>query len=416
MKLLTKINLQFLAFSGLAFLALGIALFFVISYVIYQEADEKLMDTAVVVQKQLEQGAPLPAFAPFIEVNEIPSQPEHHFFANTRMHSISEHEKEDYREINLIKHINGKTYKIIVRESRLESDDLIESIIGLVGVALLGLVICLFLLNYAANRSVWKPFYHNLNVLQNFSLQSMQPVTLQPSAIAEFDTLNRAINGLIDKVIADYQMLKHFSEDAAHELQTPLSIMQAKLESMHNMNTLSSEQAEIIQSLYATVNRMIKLNRNLVLLTKVENRQFHGEKTIHINEALSTKLTDFNELIELKLLNVETQFEADCTVTMNTDLLDILLTNLLSNAINHTQGGGTIAIQITSDTLAICNTAQQPFAEPDKIFNRFYKENPESKSTGLGLAIVKKICDTHAIQINYQFSASQHCFVLNFPL
>ncbi|MCA9731304.1 HAMP domain-containing histidine kinase [candidate division KSB1 bacterium] len=416
MKLLTQINLQFLAFSVAVMLALGIGVFYAVTYVVNEETAEKLENSALLVQQQIEQGASYPSFPPFIEVSEITEQPQATVFADTSLRSISEEEMEDYRTLTLVRNIRNTTYKITIRESKLEAESLIQNIFLFVGLSLFGLVVCLSFLNFFINRSVWKPFYNNLRQIQDFSLQSLKPVALQASRITEFSVLNEAITALIGRVLADYQVLVNFTENAAHELQTPLSIMRVKLESLLNISTMTREQSEIVQSLFASVNRLAKLNSSLVLLTKVENQQFQGTEVIQIKHAFESKLLEFQELIDLKKLTVKCEFTTDFAFEMNSQLCDILLTNLFSNAINHNFAGGALNIKTDKNIFSMCNTIESPLVNPDKIFDRFYKENPASKSSGLGLAIVKKICDSHQIEIHQECVENTLCFTLHFLL
>jgi signal transduction histidine kinase len=240
------------------------------------------------------------------------------------------------------------------------------------------------------------------------------PLTLTNTGISEFDELNAVITALTDKVISDYKTLKQFSEDASHELQTPLSIIRAKVESLLNMHHPTLEQTEIIQSIYSSVERLSKLSRSLVLLTKVENRQFRDIQQINLKESIQHRLFEFQELIQLKKLKVKTQFADDGMIHMSPSLADILINNLISNAINHNLVGGIIEIELFEHEFIICNSGEKQLETPEKIFERFHKQNQASKSIGLGLAIVKKICDTHNMKVSYSFKVDRHCFRLEF--
>lgn len=414
MKLIHKINIQYFVFSLIIMMVFTVAIYYSFSYILSEELDEKLLTTCNWVQQYIEGENQLPSFEPFILIDEIETHSEHRLFSDTTLTIDFENEPEEFRQLETIKKINNFTYRIIIRESKLESDELLGNIAGLASLALLVLAGSLFIINYLINRSVWIPFYKNLNLVRQFSLQELSPITLISTRISEFENLNEVIKVLIEKVISDYNTLKQFSEDASHELQTPLSIIRAKLESLIDTNNLTESQSEIIQSIYSSVERLSKLNKSLVLLTKVENRQFTDRQEIKLKESIQNRLAEFQELINLKKLILKTSFVDGFRINMSPSLADILINNLLSNAINHNSYGGMIEIRLIKKEFIICNSGEKQFENQEKIFERFYKVNQSSKSIGLGLAIVKKVCDTHNIKVSYAFSENKHCFSLKF--
>ena len=414
MKLLKKINRRYLFFSIIVLVFFGVAINYVIAFLFAEELDEKLIDTQARIQRLIEEGNDIPALEPFINVQELPGGTEGAFFLNTLIEDPVDKELEEYRQLTVVKEINGEVYQIVVRESQLETADMLENI-GIVTVlALLVMISALFFINKYIARSVWLPFNENLKLMQKFSVNDLSPLKLKHTGISEFDNLNKILTSLTEKVVSDYKALKQFSEDAAHELQTPLATIRAKLESLINSNKLTSKQAEIIQSVYSSVDRLTKLNKSLILLTKIENRQFTDVVKIDMKAFIQNKLIEFEELIELKNLQVKSSFARETTIEMSQILADILINNLISNAINHNTTGGGIAIELLDKELSICNSGERRLAAPEKIFARFFKDNPSSKSIGLGLAIVKKICDTQRFQIEYSFSEKKHCFRLTF--
>jgi len=415
MKLVHKLNIRYLQFSVLIIFLFVVMLYAVLSYVITEEVDEKLLTTQNMIRHRIG-SAPLQSIEPFIIVDETEVAEPFFVFSDTTIYNPINNDKETYRQLCSVIRLNGKYYKIIVRESKLDSDDLLESIAGLAAAVLCLLVASLFVINYLINRSVLKPFYKDLERVKKFSLHDMTPIELSKSEITEFDHLNQSIVALTDRVITDYKILKQFSENASHELQTPLAIIRTKLEKLINTNDLSSKQLETIQAINGAVDRLVRLNKSLILLTKVENDQFTDVRDIHLAGFIRDALELIQELIDLKNLDVKTNLNEQCTIKMSATLLEILINNLLANAVHHTKAGGAVDIQLKTNELVIKNSGYKKLDNPDKIFERFYKVNPASHSIGLGLSIVNKICETQGFQISYEFEKNRHIFRLLFSL
>lgn len=179
-----------------------------------------------------------------------------------------------------------------------------------------------------------------------------------------------------------------------------------------NEPDLTQQHAEAVGKIYDSVRRLSKLNKELVLLMKIENKQFPVSGTVNLSHVFDNKIAEFAELIELKNLSIETNFANNFEVEMPGLLAEILANNLLMNSINHNLKDGKIIIETDDSFLKISNSGNAAIARPEMLFNRFYKENVSSNSVGLGLAIVKKICDNYSLSIDYSFSENAHTFTL----
>jgi signal transduction histidine kinase len=265
----------------------------------------------------------------------------------------------------------------------------------------------LFLINRRLNKTVWKDFEFNLGVLKKFSFKDAEGIKLKKTNIQEFDELNKSITELTNKLLSDYQALKDFTENASHEIQTPVSIISVNLEEMLQHN-IPEQTFQLIVNTQQTLKRLSDLNKHLLLLTKIENRQFSSDEEIDISSYIESKIEEFTPLIKSKNLKVKVTTDGVFQVKMSPELVDILLNNLLSNAVKYNSINGNIYIEISKSELKICNSGASNKLTNETIFNRFTKEN--SQSYGLGLAIVKQICVTHNIEINY-LKKNIHCFV-----
>ncbi len=390
----------------------GIAIYFTLSVIINRQSDERLLENLKTVEKQLIQAPGTTFFEPVAKVQKTGITKESVIFSDTLIYNDDEKEYEEYRQINAVKNIGGDYYHIVLRKSKIESEDflLTLALVTILGTILLWLI--LFVINRRIAKSLWEPFFSNLKIIEQFSATAQEPLKLKSSGILEFDQLNDAITSLTQHIINDFQNQKQFSEDVSHELQTPLAIITARLESLLNNPELNDQISEVLKSIFASVRRLSKLNKELILLRKIENNQFETEVQTNLKTIVAEKLDEFSELISLKKLNLETEITGDFVVPVSPTLAEILVNNLLSNSINHNLAGGKIRIETSNNQLLFSNSATTGIADPEKLFNRFYKADPSSNSVGLGLAIVKKICDLNGLKVLYSFKNEMHNFAV----
>jgi signal transduction histidine kinase len=209
-------------------------------------------------------------------------------------------------------------------------------------------------------------------------------------------------------VISDYQSLKRFTEDASHEIQTPLAVIQSKLETLMQYPDLKKEEAELINSAYIYTLRISKLSQTLLLLTKIANDQFPEKKTINLSELLEEKINIFEDQILEKSLSLTREIESECFFESDFFLAESLLINLIGNAVKHSIAGGFINIKLDKIHLEISNRAKPSQVSSSKLFDRFYKSDKSSDSPGLGLAIVKEICRLNKWDIKYELEDDLH--------
>jgi two-component system OmpR family sensor kinase len=411
MRLLQHINRQYFIYSSVILMILGISLYIGLKLIIYEETDEKLENTYKQVERNIKQKQELIKLEPFISVELTESAEERQFFSDTIFYPEA-NELETYRQLTVIKSIGEHTYRITLRESALESEDLLETLIVVILASLALLLVLLFYLNSRISRSVWIPFNKNIEELKKFSLQSKEAFRPEESNILEFQELNKTLKVLTDKVMSDYQTLKKFAEDASHEIQTPLAVIRSKVEALLDEGNLSPQQTDKIQAIYQSVNRLTRMNKELLLLTKIENRQFAEPEDISLKTCIRQQIEHFSELITMKAIKLNFRDHDEWNLHCDRSLIEILLGNLFSNAINHNQQGGEIEITLENEQLEISNTGTKSIENAHRIFDRFYKET-DTGSTGLGLSIVRQICIVLNLQIDYNFSGNRHHFIVH---
>ena len=163
-----------------------------------------------------------------------------------------------------------------------------------------------------------------------------------------------------------------------------------------------------IQTVYEAAGRLSKLNQSLLLLTKIDNQQFQTKEPINLSQTIENQIINFEDFITGKQISITKNLDTAVELSINPNLLDILISNLLINSIKHNLRNGTISVVLTHKKLTIQNTGKPLVNSPNDFFGRFKKHNTESDSLGLGLAIVKKICDTNNLKIDYQYQNNLH--------
>lgn len=331
-------------------------------------------------------------------------------FESTAVAFETTQEKEPVRQLLFPITVSGELYTAIVRKSQEEAEDLIRLIFFVTAVIFILLLLIIAFVNRFILFKLWQPFYNTLQQLTSFNVNDSQSMHLVGSKVDEFNELNTSVIKMADRVTNEFNSLKSFTENASHEMQTPLAVINSKLDLLIQHSNKS--QAEQLQAIYDSVGRLNKLNQTLLLLTKIDNRLYPMAEEITIKKLLEQKLQQLEDLIQSREITVTTHLE-NVRLHMNYDLADILLNNLLNNAIKHNIKGGTIECILTNDHLLITNTGLVNSFDDADIFDRFQK-GAHSDGTGLGLAVVKQICVASHFSISYKYELNLHHIQLNF--
>ena len=284
------------------------------------------------------------------------------------------------------------------------------------------------------SKYILAPFKRTIRVIQSFDLKQKTAIRLPDTQTSEFRELNEFLQKMTEKAREDYRSLKEFTENTSHELQTPTAIIRGKLDLLMESD-IRDEQAILIAETQNALERLSRIHSSLTLLTKLENHEYEANITVCISQLTRETLNSFEELIQLKSLTLLTTIAEKIYVPLHPSLADLLLTNLIGNAIRHNvppapfagdgsemdaeegfggQGGGLIQVSLTRDGLIVVNTGRQPQVPTTELFERFKKGNSGSDSIGIGLAIVRQICDLSHFTIDYQYRDGFHCLAVGF--
>ena len=269
--------------------------------------------------------------------------------------------------------LSGKIYKAFISKSQEATEDLIELIVLITLAIVLLLLIVLFVINRFVLNKLWHPFNDTLKELQQFNISSTTGLQLNDNNITEFRELNKAVTTMSNRVVSDYAALKSFTENASHEIQTPLAVINSKIELLMQAENFTGTQLHDFFTIQEEVNRLSKLNKSLLLLTKIENDQFHQSELVDLNRIVDHYLDKYEELIASKKIALTKKLEGKCEINMNEAMAQVLISNLINNAIKHNKDNGSIGVSINDHQLIVSNTGQSLTAHPDELFERFKK-------------------------------------------
>lgn len=310
--------------------------------------------------------------------------------------------------------LNGQYYELKVANSMVEEDDLIKALFYDIVWLYISLIIGIIFINNWVLKKLWKPFYNFLYQLKKYRLGTTQTFPKVKTKTKEFADLQMAVNTLLKHTTEAYEQQKQFIGNASHELQTPLAVATNKLELLVENGNLQNNQAERIAEVMGIIQRLIKLNKSLLLLTKIENKQFFNNKLVSLNEIVRNNVSELDEIAIFKKVKVEVIETAALSVKMDKLLANVIISNLLKNAIFYNVPNGKVLVEIAEKTIKISNSGNSQKLNENLIFARFYKPENNSKGTGLGLAIVKAISDLYGFKVSYSFKGNLHCFQVEF--
>lgn len=420
MKLLSKYNRVNVIATIIVLLLSAIFYYFFIKAALIHQLDKNLKVEEREITDFIKENNQLPEPTNYKDEQEefIPSgnQKINRKFSSIDIFNKEHKENVSYRQLEFPVLVAGNQYKILIRKSQVETEDLIKLILKITLGMVLILLVTLFLINRFFLNKLWKPFNTTLQQIKQFNLSGRNNINLEQSKITEFTELNHAVSIMTNRVSQDYDEIKNFTENASHEIQTPLAIIKSKLELLSQSENLKEEQMNTIQSVYEATNRLSKLNQSLILLTKIDNQQFRESEEVNISILINKHLSNYEELIAAKLITIKKNIEDNVKMNMNETLAEILIANLITNAIKHNIDKGIIEITLTNNRLCISNTGIPLECDPSELFERFKKDKVSSESLGLGLSIVKKICERYGYRINYNYSDLLHTTSINFWL
>ncbi len=418
-KLLHKTQKTYLIYSIITFFIVSPIFYFVTEKLYLDDADETLQlnkqrfDNQILPNFKINDIAIWNSYNPDnLILKTIPLQKDSIF--STIAFSEMEQEDEPYRVFYSAIQIENKPFLYSEKISLLESEDLLISIAILFVILIALLLIGIMMITSLMSKRIWQPFYRLINEIENFEIDKDVVPHFNTSNIEEFNRLNDSVEKLIRKNVEIYNSQREFIDNAAHELQTPLAIFRSKLDLLIQREDITKGQTEIIRAINRNINRLIKLNKNLLILSKIDRNKELDLEECSLKNILEKQVVFFTEQAKSKQINFTLKIDKDISVKANKNLTEILFSNLFLNAIQNNIENGNVQIEMIKNKVRISNSSDKPEISKDKLFNRFAKSNQNQQGNGLGLAIVKKIADQHHWEVAYSFVPSKHTFTIEF--
>ena len=414
MKLFTKYNRINITATIFIFLAGSVAFYFVLDYVLIRQLDASLRSEKQEITEYIQEHQQLPEIQntkeQWIQISKTDLPIEKPLLKTIPVYNKAEAEQEYIRQLSFSVSVNKQNYLVAVNKSETETEELLKLII-LVTISMVAMIL---LFNYLINRrlinAIWKPFYNTIHHIKDYAANK-QALSLSKEPIDEINLLNESLNSMTEQIHKDFYALRSFTENASHEMQTPLAIIRSKVESLYQYTEGKELMMQQLLSIEDACLKLSKLHQSLLLLTKLENKQFVLKESIHLKSILEQKIEERKELFESKQIDLQVR-ATDFEMQLHQHLSEILISNLLNNAIRYTALGGIISIVLNPQTLTISNTAIAGSLDNEKVFSRFYKAS--ESGTGLGLSIIKEICIAAGYVISYRFENETHYFIIYF--
>jgi signal transduction histidine kinase len=416
MKLFTQYSRVNIVASILALMVGSLGYYFTMRYVLIAQLDDTIKVEEAEILDNIRSRGQLPPPSDYHD-QQISYEPAtatvlRHYLNTTRV--VHHRHQEPYRELIFSATAAGRLYTVTIGVSEEATEDLLAMIMTITAGMILLLLGTLFLANRLLLRRLWKPFYQTLEGMRQFNLSSRKPLPIRDTAIDEFRNLDEAARQMTGLILKDYETLKGFTDNASHEMQTPLAIINSRLDLLIQDHELAATHHRPIQAMYDAIGRLRQLNQSLLLLAKIENQQFTRSDSIDMAPLIEEKLAQLEDPLRDRHLVVHKDLDR-LNLPINGYLADILLNNLLINAIRHNQDGGDLSISLRESSLRIANSGPELNFDPTTMFDRFVK-GAHSGGTGLGLAIVRQICENYQFKLSYGYIDQLHTIDIQFPL
>lgn len=321
--------------------------------------------------------------------------------------------KDRFRVLERAFMYNGRPYLLVVESNVEETYETVAIIALITGVFFLILSAGFVLLSRKMSERIWKPFRDTLDKLKGFRIDEGQVAAFTPSDILEFEELNRELERLMARNIEVFRTQKEFTENASHELQTPLAIIQTRLGMLLQSEPISSDQYHLVESANKALARAVRINKDLLLLARIENDQFSAKEAVSMNEEIREIIDLLGQEFLRRSIRLTTSLDDDAIIFSNKFLFTTVIQNLITNALRYCPFGGQVDIFLGKSRFVISNSGSRELNKA-RLFQRFAVLDKDNPSTGIGLALVHTICRQNDWDITYTFASGMHRFEIVF--
>ncbi len=396
MKLLNRAILYYSLAMLLSFAYTGAILFTSIHHLVLKQVTESLLREKDIIRDQLEIADTIPDFSDLfnhqIEVTiykhrVVKSQN----IIDTLLYDTLNHKEMEYRFLVYTDNTSdNKGYMISTSKSIDHEKSLLYEILGIIVILFAVLSLLLIIIIISISNRLWGSFYVTLSNIRKYDVKTSQEFIPVATRITEFAQLNEVLKTLTEKIRSDYLNLKEFSENASHEIQTPLAIIRLRIEQMLQSSDINDELAEHLVSIGQSVSKISRINQALSLISKIENNQYPEISVVNVNQKIEAILSQFHDFILSRKLNVQFDAADEVEIQMNPDLSDFLFSNLMGNAIKHNIDKGWIKISLNQERTNHEQFRQGSGSRYKSAFFPVQKGGTFHRFAGIGIGHCKK--------------------------
>lgn len=280
--------------------------------------------------------------------------------------------------------------------------------------AFLIVAISLFFYDYLITKRLKISMSRFISQIKQGNFESKKSTIIQKYDFVTLAEIPVALSQIVGEIQKDTNEQKRYIENVSHELMTPIAIIRGKLELVIQSDKIESQDLLLISDILSKLERLKRVNESLVLLSKLDNNQYHSSTEVNISAIIEEILNLFEDQIRIKELTIKKIIPNDFIFTMNENLAYILIKNVIKNAVNHSVNNGFINIDSNKNEIIISNAGLILQTSPNKLFERFAIGSETKDSIGLGLSIMLKICVISSIEIDYTHKKGIHTLSLKF--
>jgi signal transduction histidine kinase len=420
MKLLNRTSFRYMILSVPITLVAMFILYFLIRHFNQKHVDELLKsEHKIIIQKsqRIHNYYIEDELSDELFVSQIPKDSVlKESYSTVMVFDTIEDQDEPYRQLETTQLIASKNYHLTIRKSLVENTTLFYSITIVVFAMIIILALSFILLNRLLAERIWSPFHQIISSLGEYQIGNEFKKN-KNLKIDEFRSLDESLFTMTQRINKDYFIQKEFIDIISHEYQTPLSIINNEAEMLLQNENLTENDVQKISTIIEFVGRLAKMNKSLLLLSRIDNKQFEHSVKISLKEKLEKIINEKKEQLELKGIKLSLDVDSDLEVEINPTLATILVSNLLQNAIRYNlKSKGEIEIKTIKNALYIRNKSENERINQELLFKKFNKNHQNNQSIGLGLSIVSAICNYYGFRISYSFDdlKNEHSFCVEF--
>ncbi len=332
-------------------------------------------------------------------------------YRDTEMYLMSQENFADSRmRSQVFMDKDGQYYKISVSLPTFDRDMLVEHVLWWTGILFFALLVAMIIIGVVVLDYNMRPFKELMAWIDRYIPGTRHDPVPAQTDVVEFKKLAEAVQDAVNRFEHEYEERRIFIGNAAHELQTPLAVCGNRIEMLLDRPGLDEEVAEELVKLHRSIQHLIRLNKTLLLLSKIENDQFPDVREVDFTSMLRDGVELNDEIYSYKGMDSSFIEEGRFVWEMNEQMASVLAGNLLKNAYAHSHQGGTVEVRVHEEGFSVSNPGEAPL-DRSKMFSRFYLPGGRKEgSTGLGLALAYSVCDRNGLVLSYEFMGNRHIF------